>query len=476
MQDLTLATAREQMAALNSRSITAVALLEQHVSRHQALHGKLNAVIATDLPRARRDAAAIDAARAEAKPAGPLAGLPMTIKDCFDVEGMPAVAGSPALKGRSSACRDAVVVARARAAGAVIWGKTNVPYLLSDYQTFNDVYGTTNNPYDLARTTAGSSGGAAAALACGITPLEIGSDLGGSLRNPANFCGVVSVKPTHGSLPCAGHIPPMPGENQEVDLNVVGPMARNAGDLRLLLEVLSGEKAPAPFAGAPRISVWTDEPGFPLAGDVRQGVGRAVAALGQVGEKPVPSRLPFSGSELMHVYFRLLMDVIGKYDDTAIRQARPLRPLAKVLGLIDRRVWSPWNVVKALTAPPAEIARARRLRDELKEKIAAHFTRYDAILAPVTPVTPFKHDHRPILRRSLKVDGKTWLYTACLSWVALANALHLPSVTIQAGQTSTGLPVGAQLIGPWGSEWKLLDIAERMEPHLGGFRRPPIGV
>src|SRR2546430_3012623 len=237
------ATARQMLARLNARKISARELLDTHVARHEQLAKKINAVIASDLERAYRDAEALDNARAKGKPLGALAGLPMTIKDGFDVEHMPATAGSPGLVGRDKDCDDAELVRRARKDGAVIWGKTNVPHMLGDWQTYNAIHGTTNNPYDVTRGPGGSSGGAAAALASGITPLEIGSDIGGSLRTPASFCGVTALKPTWGVLPMRRHVPPLPQQYYELDLGVGGPMARNAEDLRLLWTVLSGQSS-----------------------------------------------------------------------------------------------------------------------------------------------------------------------------------------------------------------------------------------
>src|SRR5271165_2560603 len=203
-------TARETIADLAARNISARELLAEHAARNAAFANRLNCVIATDLEHAHGRAQSIDDARARGDAVGVLAGLPMTVKDGFDVSGMPAVAGNPAFRDRARDCADAELVARVRREGAVVWGKTNVPLMLGDFQTYNAVYGTTNNPYDVSRTPGGSSGGAAAALASGITPLEIGSDIGGSLRHPANFCGVCSLKPTWGVLDLHGHIPPAP--------------------------------------------------------------------------------------------------------------------------------------------------------------------------------------------------------------------------------------------------------------------------
>ncbi|HYG27455.1 MAG TPA: amidase family protein, partial [Caulobacteraceae bacterium] len=235
--------ATDQLEALASGAVTSEALLRAALARNEQLKGRLNAVVVTDIDRALERAREIDAARAAGARLGPLAGLPMTIKDTLDVEGMPASAGVARFREREAA--DAEVVARVRAAGAVIWGKTNVPVMAADFQSYNRLYGTTNNPWDLERTPGGSSGGACAAVATGITALEVGSDIGGSLRTPASFCGVFSHKPTWGMVSQEGHIPPLPGVHVEPDLNVVGPMARSARDLRLLLSIISGPLAPA---------------------------------------------------------------------------------------------------------------------------------------------------------------------------------------------------------------------------------------
>src|SRR5882724_3999981 len=286
------ATARAMLADLKAKKISARELLGAHVARNDKISKAINAVIATDIPRAMKDAAAIDEARAKGAPLGPLAGLPMTIKDGFDVENMPAVAGNPVYKDRPKNCADADLVGIVRQAGAVIWGKTNVPFMLSDFQSFNPIHGTTNNPYDVARVPGGSSGGAGAALATGVTPLEIGSDIGGSLRHPANYCGVVSLKPTWGALPQRGHVPPPPGVAVDTDLNVVGPMARNIGDLKLLWDVLS-KRAPSEPRPAKRgrIALWDEQKGWPLAGAVKArltATGEAFARAGITVERASP--------------------------------------------------------------------------------------------------------------------------------------------------------------------------------------------
>ena len=237
MSDLLARDATAQLSALKAKEISAVELLKLSLARHEQTHSRLNAVVAADLERALDTAKAMDDLRAKGANLGPLCGLPMTIKDTLDVAGMAASSGVESLRRRKA--EDAAAIAQVRQAGAVIWGKTNVPVMAADWQSFNGLYGVTNNPWDVTRTPGGSSGGAAAALAAGVTPLEMGSDIGGSLRVPASFCGVFSHKPTWGLVSQRGHVPPTPGTHAERDLNVVGPMARSARDLRLLLSVMT---------------------------------------------------------------------------------------------------------------------------------------------------------------------------------------------------------------------------------------------
>jgi len=234
---LDYSTTEELVAALAAGEISALELTDHIIARIEALDGKLNAVVVRDFDRGREAARSADAALARGE-RRPLLGIPMVIKESFDVAGLPTTWGLPDFKNFFPQ-EDALVVARIKAAGAVILGKTNVPLLLGDWQSYNEIYGTTNNPWDIGRTPGGSSGGSSAALAAGFGPLSLGSDLGGSLRVPAHYCGTYAHKPTLNLVPLRGHRPP--GMVQRVgDLAVVGPMARSAADLDLALEVTAG--------------------------------------------------------------------------------------------------------------------------------------------------------------------------------------------------------------------------------------------
>jgi amidase len=467
-----------QLAALAARRISALELLEATLRQHQAANPAINAVVATDLTRAVERARAIDDHRTRGDALGPLAGLPMTVKDTFDVEGLPASAGLDEF--RHGKRPDAVVVAHARAAGAVLWGKTNVPVLAGDFQTFNDLYGVTNNPWDVTRTPGGSSGGAAAALATSITSLEIGSDIGGSLRTPASFCGVYSHKPTWGLVSQSGHVPPKPGSHAERDLNVVGPMARSARDLRLLLTVIEGATPSPGMHALPelesvRIGVWLDEPAFVLDPEVKTALEAFAKDLAGAGAQVTPVSAPVDAAGLMAAYRTLLASTLaGDLPPAQLGQMRALRGVSRLALALGADPDSLLGLPTAYTATHLEWIAA----DEARARIAAQarrlFAQCDVILAPVAPVAAFPHDPTPIPTRKLALStGEKHGCLIMLRWIALATACGLPATTIPAGQTPSGLPVGAQLIGPRGADQRTIAIAEAIEERLGGFVAPP---
>ncbi len=470
------ASAREMLAKLAAKEISAREMLDAHLARNQKLASTVNAVVTTDVERAYANARAIDEARASGKPLGALAGIPMTVKDGFDVENMPATAGAPGFAHRDKNCADAELVRRVRAQGAVVWGKTNVPYMLGDWQSYNAIHGTTNNPYDVSRVPGGSSGGAAAALASAITPLEIGSDIGGSLRCPASFCGVYSLKPTWGVLPMRGHVPPVPDQYYECDLGVGGPMARNVEDLRLLWTVLSERPSTRKDVSEMRVGVWNEAANFPLARDVRDGVARAADALEQQGVQIDHVGPPVDTTRLLVVYRWLLAPILAAgFPPDFLAQMEKTREADKRAMEANPDPWSPEFNRVCWTARYYEVAHALAERQRLKDRLAAFFNGYDAILMPVVPVVAFPHDHsEAFLARKLAVDGTSVSYMNMLCWIALATVLHSPAIALPAGPNAAGLPVGVQLVGPVNGEDRLLDLAAAAEEALGGFRPPPL--
>ena len=476
MDDLLKRDATDQLAALNARRVSATDLLKATLARHEQTHGALNAVVAASLERALEHAAALDDLRAQGEPLGLLGGLPMTVKDTLDVVGLPASSGLKHLKQRQA--EDATAVRLAKHAGAVIWGKTNTPVLAGDWQTFNSLYGTTNNPWDASRTTGGSSGGAAAALAAGVTALEIGSDIGGSLRVPASFCGTYSHKPTWGLVNQHGHVPPSPGSWSERDLNVIGPMARSARDLRLMMSVLTvgliASKAPPAELKEARIALWLDEQSFPLDPQVRAAIEAFAGELTAAGAQVTAISSPVHMPTLMGAYQTLLGGTLGEDMPAAtLRTMERMRPLARWQMGRGAGPLSSAAVALAYTATHREWMAADAVRARLRHEIQPLFGLFDAILAPITPVTAFPHDHRPFGKRRLTTsDGQTMPYASMLNWISLATALHLPATAIPVGRDPSGLPVGAQLIGPLGGDAKLLALAQAIEEDIRGFEPP----
>src|SRR5712691_1458482 len=317
MTQLSFRSATELAAAIRRKEISSTELLECYLSRIEALNPGLGAVVTLDAERARREAVEADRRLAQGEPAGALHGLPVTVKDCLETAGLRTTCGAAELAGYVPD-HDAEAVGRLRRAGAIIAGKTNLPVWASDCQSYNELFGTTNNPWDASRTPGGSSGGAAAAVAAGLCALELGSDLGGSLRIPAAWCGVYTLKPSFGIVPVHGHIPPPPGVLAEVDIGVVGPLARSAADLDLLLAVLAGPDrqeaaawrlelpaASARDAGQWRVAVWPDEPGWPLDRTVAERLRAAADSLAAAGLSVTEAR-PVDLGESLDVAQRLI--------------------------------------------------------------------------------------------------------------------------------------------------------------------------
>lgn len=470
-------SAREQLDRLALRQVSAADLLEEHIARSDVVNPAINAVVRTDPERARARAAELDRMLRSGSPAGPLHGLPMTIKDTFDVEGMPATAGAPEYAGRPPRTPDALAVARLRQAGAVIWGKTNTPYLAGDSQTFNRVHGRTSNPWDITRTPGGSSGGAAAALATGITPLELGSDIGGSLRFPAHFCGVAALKPTFGRSPIEGHVPPAPGSLAVRDLNVSGPMARTVGDLRVMFQVLTGETPGAsPRAlslRSRRIGVWAEDRSFPASAACRAAVESAAEAAAQAGAQVLVAKPDVNGQSLVDLYLQLLLPILAAdMPAPLVRALKAGRPIARLMAGSEPFSLGKWALYSS--ASHHDWLQADEARRRLKRLMADFFSRWHAILTPVAPTTAFEHlSSGDAVTRLIKVDGKSVPYHMFHAWIALATVCHLPAVVIPAPRGPGELPCGVQIIGPEGGDLEVLAIAEALERQMGGFQRPP---
>jgi len=470
-------TARTQLDRLAIGQLSATDLLEEHVARYAMANPAVNAVVRTDLGTARARARELDKLLKSGISAGALHGLPMTIKDTFDVDGMPATAGAPEYANRPSRTADAAAVARLRDAGAVIWGKTNTPYLAGDSQTYNTVHGRTSNPWDLTRTPGGSSGGAAAALATGMTPLELGSDIGGSLRFPAHFCGVAALKPSYGRTPIMGHVPPAPGSLAVRDLNVAGPMARDVADLRLMFQVLTGSPVVAPpkrtSLRARRIGIWAEDKAYPTSAVCRAAVETAAEAAADAGAQVLATRPDVDGTALIDLYLQLLLPLLATdLPAPLVKALEAGRPLARMMARGEPFGRGKWAAYSAATHH--DWLRADEVRRRLKRTMSDFFSRWHAIITPVAPATAFEHiDTGDAVSRMMDVDGKPVPYHLLHGWIALATVCHLPAVVIPVPRKPGQLPCGIQIIGPEGADEDVLAIAEALEAQMGGFQRPP---
>ncbi len=448
------ATAGELADALAGRRVSAVELFEAAVGRIERLDGAINAVVVRDFDRAREAAKGADEALARGE-RRPLLGVPMTVKEAHNVAGLPTTWGRPESKGWIAPA-DAVGVARLKAAGAVILGKTNIPPLLADWQSDNPVYGRTNHPLDPARTPGGSSGGSAAALAAGMIPLELGSDIGGSIRVPASFCGVYGHKPSYDLIPERGHAPPGLDGVPAV-LGVIGPMARSAADLALALDILAGPdddqavgyrldlKAPRHTRLADyRVLMLTSHPMAVTDSRIAAALEGLASRLEGAGVKVArhAERLPDLAAA-HQVYLTLLM--------TAMSRGAPPRPDA-----LTAHGW--------LDALDAQLAFRRRW--------AALFQDIDVVIAPAFGVVAFAHDAAPFAEREHVIDGAATPYPNQVAWPGMATLANLPATAAPIGATAEGLPIGAQIIGPYLEDRMTIAFAGLLEQAFGGFRRP----
>jgi amidase len=474
-------SAKQLASDIRRRKLGCLEVLDLYLARMERFNGKLNAIVVTDVDGARRRARQADAALRKGKPWGPLHGVPMTIKESYDVAGMPTTWGLPALKD-NVAPRNALAVDRLLAAGVVLFGKTNVPAWLADYQSYNDVYGTTNNPWDLARSPGGSSGGSAVALAAGLTGLEAGSDIGSSIRNPAHYCGVFGHKPTFGIVPPRGQA--LPGRVAQGDISVIGPMARSAEDLAIGLSVMAGPDEidgaglrlalPAPRRKALRefkVAVMLDDP----AAEVDREVQARLQALADfLGKRKVKvsftARPAFDTAEAHRTYIFLLRAATAGRQ-TAEEFARNAE-ITRGLAPDDQRYYA-WTM-RANTASHRDWLAANETRHKMRWRWAEFFREWDLLLCPVASSAAFPHDHAGERHeRMITVNGKRVPCVDQLFWAGYGGMAYLPATVAPAGFTPAGLPVGVQIIGPQYGDRTCIEFARLLEREFQAFVPPP---
>ncbi|MFU8816849.1 MAG: amidase [Pseudomonadales bacterium] len=473
-------SAIELARKIREREISSRELTDYYIDRIERYDGALNAVVVRDFDRARQAADAADRALAEGRAAGPLHGLPMTIKESYNIAGLPTNWGDPTFKD-NIADHDSETVRRFKGAGALFLGKTNVPLQLADFQSFNDLYGTTNNPWDTARGPGGSSGGSAAALAAGLTGLESGSDIGGSIRNPAHFCGVYGHKPTWGVVAPQGHA--LPGMLAAPDIAVVGPLARSAADLALSMDIVAGPDPlnahgwkldlPRPHKQSLkqyRVALWPTAERSPVSTEIAdrvQAVGERLAALGAVVSDTARPAVDLDVSHRTYIYMLNGVMAAGTPDEQfAAMQAQ--------VAALDRDDMSDAAVMaRSAVQHHRDWLRASNMRERLRMAWRAFFDEWDILICPQMATTAFEHDHRQFEQRTLVVDNEEQPYFQQLFWSGLITVGYMPSTVFPTGPSRDGLPIGLQAVSAEYNDYVCIDFARLLGEEMGGFLPPP---
>jgi amidase len=447
---MTTDSATSLAAAIRAKELSSRELLTSFLDRIERLNGPINAVVTLDEERAFAAADAADAATARGDSLGPLHGLPTTIKDAIATEGIRSTGGAVELTDHVPTA-DAPAVARLKAAGAIVFGKTNLPRWSGDLETFNELFGTTNNPWDVERVPGGSSGGAGAAVAAGFTSFELGTDIGGSVRIPSHFNGVFGLKPSFGVVPQHGYLDHTEGGTIDVDINVFGPLARSADDLDLLLGVLAGpDPAHAlawrldlpPAQGSYRVGVWFDEPACPVSLDYRALLTAAADRLADAGLEVEEAHPPIDfGAQVL--LFNLLV----------LAAMSPSQPADVADTLGSHHQWIRQDID----------------RQRMRAVWAEWFESYDILLCPVTPSAALPHQQGEFATRTMTIDDVERSYFDNVAWTGLIGVLGLPSAVPPIGRTPDGLPVGVQCVAPFLRDRDAIDVA-RM---LGSYEPPP---
>lgn len=480
--------AHQLLADLKTGKITSEAVTRAFLERIRQHNTHINAVVTLDESKALEQAIAADKKLAAGEPAGTLHGLPLTLKDTWEVAGMTTTAGASQLRNHVPETH-ADVVQRLTDAGAIILGKTNVPVYATDLQSYNRVFGTTNNPHNPEHTPGGSSGGAAAALASGMTPLEVGSDLAGSIRIPAHFCGVFGHKPSRSLVSFRGHIPGPPGILSRPDLVEGGAMARNAKDLELLLNVIAGPRgadarswalsmAPADIEtlSQTRVGLWLEDSLCPIDRELADNYRAFATNLANTGTLVADAGHPLlSMAQVLPVYFNLLGSLMGtSLKPAQRRQMKWISRLEKWLTLLGPATPFIGEYGRGVNQAVHQWVVWNELREQMRVQVESLFEEYDVLLTPITPTTAIKHDHsKPVFKRHIMVNGKRTPYMDQFCWIAFATLLGLPATSVPIGKDSNGLPYSIQVIGAPGEDLTTIRFAELLEAAgLAGFQVP----
>jgi amidase len=469
MSDLTFLSATCMAEQVRKKKISPVELVEAHLSQIERLNPRLNAFVHVDAERARQTAHDAEEAVVQKKNLGPLHGVPISIKSSISVAGLRCESGTR-LRAGFVAAQDAPLVARLRAAGAIVLGVTNTPEFLMAWETDNLLHGRTNNPWDLERTPGGSSGGEAAAIAAGMSAGGVGSDGGGSIRVPAHFSGICGLKPTPGRIPATGHYPVSAGPFAL--LGVVGPMARTVADLKVLFEVIQGPDtgdtcaAPVPVRWPNedetrklRVGYFEDDGRTPVTPETRVAVRTAVEALRSAGfqvEQFRPDGLE-EARQLWHKFFVVAGGMLlrpmfkGRESDLSPILKQFLQWSADQPEHNGRTLLDAWI-----------------RRDAARAQCFAQMQQCPILLCPAAAIPAFRHGER-----SWQVEGKTVHYLDAWSYTEFFNLLGNPAAVVPVGRSPEGLPIGVQIVGRTWEEEQVLSVAAALEKECGAWKRPP---
>jgi amidase len=476
MQDVAFAPANRIATLIRRREIGCLEILDHMITRVERLDSRINAVVVRDFERARKRARALDRQRDDR---GRLHGVPMTVKESFDIAGLPTTWGVPAQQ-NSVAEQDALAVRRLRAAGAVVFGKTNVPLLLADWQSYNDIYGTTSNPWNAKLTPGGSSGGSAAALAAGLTSLEVGSDIGSSIRNPAHFCGVYGHKPTWGICPPLGHA--LAGNVAMADLSVIGPLARSAEDLSIALGVIAGPEEidaglrlalPVPrfrTLKQVRVAILAEHPSCEVDASITEKFHALAGFLRRQGARVSLTASPeFDLADAHRMYVRMLRATTSAR--TPPEMVERFKKQAARLAHDDQSYYA--LMLRGVGMTHREWLAENEQRQRLCRIWEEFFKHWDVLLCPVAASAAWPHDHKgERWARTIMVNGHPVPTTDQMFWAGLASLTLLPSTAAPLGFTEDRLPIGMQIIGPRYADRSTIQVARLLEREWQDYQPP----
>ena len=488
MDELHYQPAHVLLRQLDAGTLTSEKLVTTLLARIRERNPAVNAIVTLDETRVLEEAREADRKRSSGTETGLLHGLPLTLKDTWEVAGMICTAGAIALRNHKPE-RHADVVQRLEDAGAIILGKTNVPVYATDLQSYNKLFGVTNNPHNSDHTPGGSSGGAAAALAAGMTPLEVGSDLAGSIRIPAHFCGVFGHKPSRTLVSFRGHIPGPPGTQSQPDLAEGGPLARNARDLELLLKVIAGPKpvdsrcwqlemAPSRLETLKqaRVGLWLEDRLCPVENELTDCYRKLGKQLADQGVLVSEANHPLLSLEhTLPVYFNLLGSLLRtSFKPAQRRQLKWIARLEKWLTFFGPMTPFIGEYGRGANQPAYQWMAMSEMREKMRAEIETLFQDVDVLLTPITPTAAIRHDHsQPVFKRRITVAGQPRAYMDQFCWIAFATLLGLPATSVPIGRTREGLPFNVQVIGAPGMDLTTIGFARLLEEAgLAGFQVP----